>query len=115
MAAYLYQVAYTPEAWAGLAQSPQDRTEAMKPAVEQLDGTVIAEWLSFGEYDVVSIIDLPDNVSAAALSIAASKSGAIKSIKTTPLMSTVEGIRAMEKAQASVFAPPPAAKTAVHA
>ena len=70
MAAYLFQVAYTPEAWAGLAQSPQDRTEAIKPAVEQLDGTVIAEWLSFGEYDVVSIIDLPDNVSAAALSIA---------------------------------------------
>ena len=65
---------------------------------------MIAEWLSFGDYDVVSIIDLPDNVSAAALSIAASASGAIKSIKTTPLMTTEEGVRAMEKAQASVFA-----------
>jgi uncharacterized protein with GYD domain len=108
MAAYLHQVAYTPEAWANLTQSPQDRIEAIKPAVEQMDGTVIAGWLCFGEYDLIAIVDWPDNVAAAAFSIAASAGGAVKAIQTTPLMSTDEGIRAMEKAQASAYAPPPA-------
>ena len=64
MAAYLYQVAYTPEAWANLTQSPQDRMEAIKPAVEQMDGTVIAGGLCFGEYDLIAIVDWPDNVTA---------------------------------------------------
>ena len=115
MATYLIQAAYTPEGWASLVQKPQDRVEAIKPAIDQLDGTVIAGWLSFGEYDIVAIVDMPDNVSAAAFSMAASAGGAVKSIKTTPLMTTEEGMRAMEKAQASSYAPPPAAKSAVTA
>jgi uncharacterized protein with GYD domain len=115
MAAYMFQVAYTPDGWARLIASPQDRIEAVKPAVEQLDGTVIAGWLCFGEYDLIAIVDLPDNVSAAAFSIAASAGGTVSKLHTTPLMSTDDGIRAMEKAQSSVYTPAPSAGEPAHA
>jgi uncharacterized protein with GYD domain len=105
MASYLFQVAYTPEGWAGLVENPQDRMEAVKPAIEQLDGTLIAGWLCFGEYDVIALAEFPDDVAAAAFSMAVSAGGTVKSIRTTPLISTTDGISAMEKAQASTYVP----------
>ncbi len=38
MPQYLLQIAYTPKAWASLIKSPQNRLEAVRPAVEKLSG-----------------------------------------------------------------------------
>ena len=105
MPSYLLQVAYTPQAWDTLIRKPQNRLDAVAPAVEQLGGSVTGGWLAFGEYDLVVILDLPDNVSAAAFSMAVSAGGAISAIKTTPLMSIEEAVDAMRKAGASVYEP----------
>ena len=64
MAHYLLQVSYTPEAWAALVRSPQDRAEAVRGPVENLGGKIERIWLAFGEDDVVGIIDIPDNLAA---------------------------------------------------
>lgn len=112
MAAYLFQVAYSTDGWKGLVEQPQDRIEAVKPAIEELDGTMIAGWLCFGEYDLIAIAELPDDTAAAAFSMAVSAGGSVKSIRTTPLISTADGTRAMEKAQASAYRP---AAVPVHA
>ena len=106
MAHYLLQVTYAPEAWAALVDEPQSRTEAVQPAVEQLGGTVLSTWLAFGEYDVISILELPDNVRAAAISMAISAGGAVKAIKTTPLMTWEEGVEAMREAAQAAYQPP---------
>jgi uncharacterized protein with GYD domain len=106
MALYLLQVAYTPEAWATMVQKPQDRIEAVTPAVKKLGGRVIEGYFAFGEYDAVVIVQMPDNVTAAAFSMSVAARGAVKSIKTTPLMSRAEGVRAMRKAKQSTYAPP---------
>jgi len=106
MAHYLLQVSYTSEAWANLVKNPHDRVAVVSKAIQNLGGNVVGGWLSFGDYDVVLISDLPDNVSAAAFSIAVAAGGACKSVKTTPLMTTQEGIAAMKKAAASSYAPP---------
>ena len=45
MAFYMIQAAYNTEGWKGLIANPQDRIDAIKPALEQLDGTVVAGWL----------------------------------------------------------------------
>jgi uncharacterized protein with GYD domain len=105
MPSYLYQVAYTADGWKALVESPQDRMEAVKPAIEELDGSMIAGWLCFGEYDLIAIIDFPDDTAAAAWSMAVSAGGTIKSIRTTPLITTQDGVRAMEKAKASSYEP----------
>jgi uncharacterized protein with GYD domain len=111
MATYLIQVAYNTDGWKGLIASPQDRMKAIAPAVEQLDGSVVAGWLAFGDYDVVAIIDLPTNVSAAAFSMAVSAGGTVKAFKTTPLMSMEEAVTAMDLAAESLYEPATAAET----
>jgi uncharacterized protein with GYD domain len=66
---YLHQVAYSPEGWRALIAQPQDRIEAVRPAVEKLGGKIKSAWFAFGDYDVVMITEMPDNVSAAAIAI----------------------------------------------
>ncbi len=105
---YLLQVSYTPTAWAAMAKKPQDRLEAIRPAVEKLGGKVVTGYLAFGDYDIVAILEMPDNVTAASFSIAAAAGGACAKVKTTPLMTTKEGIAAMRKAGASSYKPPTA-------
>jgi hypothetical protein len=50
----------------------------------------------------------PDNVSAAAISLAITAGGALKAYETTPLMSIEEGIEAMRKGAevAAAYRPP---------
>ena len=103
MATYLSQVAYTQEAWKTLIENPQNRLEAVRPAIEKLGGKLIQGWFSFGDYDIISIIEMPDNVSAAAIAIAFAGGGACKAVKTTPLLSTAEGIEALKKASTSGY------------
>jgi len=98
MASYLFQVAYTAEAWSAMLGTPQDRSAAVRAAVEKLGGKVERFWLSFGDYDVVGVIEMPDNVSAAAFAMAVAAGGACKSVRTTPLLTVPEGMEAMRSA-----------------
>jgi uncharacterized protein with GYD domain len=95
---YLQQVAYSREGWAALVANPQDRIEAVRPAIEKLGGRIVQAWFSFGDYDIVVIADLPDNVSAAAIAMAFAAGGACKSVQTTPLISPAEAVQALRKA-----------------
>lgn len=106
MAYYLFQGAYTPEALATLIKKPENRIEVVAKAVEKLGGKVLSGWFCFGEYDVVLIYELPDNVSAAAFSIAAAAGGALKANKTTPLFNADETIRIFQKAGTTGYRPP---------
>ncbi len=103
---YLYQAAYTPEAWAVQIKQPQNRIEAVRPVIEGLGGWIEGAWLSFGDYDVVLLIHMPDNPSLAAFAIAVAAGGAIKAAKTTPLLTIEEGMDAMNKAESSGYMPP---------
>jgi len=105
MPLYLTQVAYTPEAWKALMNNPQDRIDAIRPAIAKLGGKVISGYLAFGDYDIVSITEMPDNVSAAAIAMAFAAGGACKNVKTTPLMTTAEGVEALKKAATCGYRP----------
>ena len=95
---YLHQVAYTSEGWRALIAQPQDRLEAVRTAIEKLGGKLLHGWFAFGDYDVIAITEMPDNVSAAAIAIAFSGGGACKAVQTTPLLTQQEAISAMRKA-----------------
>ena len=103
---YLVQAAYTPEACAAMVKSPQDRLEAVRPVVERLGGKLLSMYMAFGEYDVVGVAEMPDNVSAAAFSLAVSAGGYVRAMKTTPLMTIQEGIEAFRKAGQAGYRPP---------
>ena len=68
--------------------------------LEQLGGRLDSGWLAGGEYDAVLICQLPDQAGAAALSMAAAAAGAVKTIKTTPLMTVEESLDALQRAAA---------------
>jgi len=106
MAVYMIQASYTSGAWGKLVQRPENRLEALKPVVEQLGGQLLAWYYSFGEYDVMLLVDVPGNVNAAAASMAVAASGAVKEIKTTPLMSPEDGFDALLLAQGAGYRPP---------
>ena len=107
MPLFLAQVSYTAEAWAALVRNPHDRLNAVvQPLMEQLGGKAVGAWFSFGEYDVVVIYEVPDNVSAAAAAITIGSGGAVKSFKTTPLMTVEQGVEALTKAKSLTYSPP---------
>lgn len=103
MPRYLYQLAYTSDNWAAQMKDPQNRVEKVRGAVEHLGGKIVDAYYTFGEYDIIVILDMPDNASAAAFAIAVAGGGAAKAARTTPLMSIEEGIDAIRKGAQSSY------------
>jgi uncharacterized protein with GYD domain len=103
---YMIQVTYTPEAWAKLSKNPENRAETIKALVEKLGGRLVAFYFSFGEYDVVTIAELPDANTAAVVSIVVNSVGHLKAIKTTPLVTVEEGLAIMRKAGSMTYQAP---------
>src|ERR1700730_13018791 len=106
MPLYMYQVSYTPQAVAAMVREPQDRIEAVRPAIEALGGKLVAAGYPFGEYDAVVLYEAPDDASAAAFALAVASGGAAKSAKTTRLLSGQEWIESLRKVQGSEYRPP---------
>jgi uncharacterized protein with GYD domain len=103
---FLLQASYTSEAWSALAREPEDRIAAIKPVIERLGGKVVTGYLSFGEYDIVAIVELPSSISAAAFSMASSGGGAIRVRRTTPLLTPEEAKQAMQLAGGTEYPVP---------
>lgn len=106
MPQYLMQICYTNAAMATLVANPEDRREAVNPAIEMLGGTMDHVWFAFSECDVILVVSLPDNTSAVALATALSAGGAIRSLKTIPLMAITEGLDALKRAGKLDYQPP---------
>lgn len=106
MRTYLVQVAYTPEAWANMVRNPQNREDLVRPAVEALGGALHHVWFCFGDYDVVALVDMPEEIDAAAFAMGVVGAGAVKAFKTTPLMTADETVEAMRKAGKMAYRPP---------
>ena len=93
------------EGLSAIVKEPQNRIQAIKPAIENLGGKLINAYFSFGDYDFVLIVEMPDNLSAVGISMAFGAGGAVKSIKTTPLLSATETMEAMKKASTAGYKP----------
>ncbi|HKF94477.1 MAG TPA: GYD domain-containing protein [Gammaproteobacteria bacterium] len=106
MGYYLLQLNYTPQGWAALVKNPQNRLQALAPVVQRLEGDIVNGWMQFGDYDVLVVCQLPEHVSAAALSMAISAGGAVGRVKTTPLITFEEGIESLRKAAGTQYTPP---------
>lgn len=98
MSFFCHQVSYTKEAWARLMQNPQDRLEAIRAPVEKLGGKIHTSFFAFGQFDALAITEFPDNISAAAISMAFAAGGAVSNIQTTPLLTAAQAVEALRKA-----------------
>ena len=100
---YLTQVAYTPEGWNAMLKDPEGRRAMVRATIEKLGGKIDSQYFAFGDYDVIGIAEFPDNISAAAIAMAVSAGGAVRSVKTTPLLSGGEAQEAMRRAANSGY------------
>ena len=101
MPLYLYQAAYTPESLAAQISDPKDRVEVVRPAFEAVGGKILAAGYPFGEYDVLVVLEAPDDTAAAALALAVGAGGAVKAAKTTRLLNGQEWVASLQKAQSA--------------
>jgi uncharacterized protein with GYD domain len=86
MPKYLVQASYTPQGVAGIrSDGGSSRRDAVAAMAEGLGGSVESFYFAFGDSDVVTIVDLPDNEAATAVALTVNASGAV-SIKTTVLL-----------------------------
>ena len=97
MPKYLFHGSYTTEGLKGfLKEGGSKRREATEKLIKSLGGTLEAYYFGFGYDDFYALGDLPDNVTAAAASLVANASGAIKATVTV-LMTPEEADEAVER------------------
>ncbi len=97
MAKYLWEATYTADGIQGLRQEGgTGRQRAVEEVIESLGGTVEAFYYAFGSNDTYTVFELPDNVSAAAASLAITAGGAVR-VRTTVLLDPEEVDEALQK------------------
>jgi uncharacterized protein with GYD domain len=97
MPKYLFESRYNPEGAKGVEkEGGTGRREAVKKHLEELGGKLESMYFAFCDVDCYIIADLPDNESAAALSIATNMTGSISS-KSIILMTPEEMDKAVKK------------------
>ena len=97
MPKYLFYGSYTPEGYRGLLEEGgSKRIEAAKQALGSVGGSLEAFYFSFGERDFYIIVDLPDNVTTTAITLAGNVSGTFN-IRGVPLLSPEELDAAIRK------------------
>ena len=95
MPMYLTRFSYTSEAWAKMTKNPEDRSKAARAYIESMGGKLHGFWYAFGTHDGYTLWEAPDNVSMAAVVLAISAGGALRSCETTVLLSVEETIEAL--------------------
>lgn len=103
MALYLWQFTFTSKAWErqmGEHASPLDHLD--DSVAGEYGGKVLQSWYAFGEYDIIAVVEMPDNESMAAYVLALSSLGYVSSGKTTVLMTMDEGASAVGRAGTSM-------------
>jgi uncharacterized protein with GYD domain len=98
MPKFLVEASYTAEGLKGLLKDGgTGRRAAIEAAAKSIGGKLEAMYFAFGKHDVVTIIDVPDNVTAAAMALAVNASGAAMT-RTTALLTPEEVDQAVKKA-----------------
>jgi uncharacterized protein with GYD domain len=96
MPKYLIQGSYTADGLKGLMKDKASgRKAAVVAAMKSIKSKLESMYFTLGADDVTLIVEAPDNVTIAALSIAASAQGMVR-IRTTPLLSVAEVDQALE-------------------
>ena len=108
MAKYVIFFSYTSEAWARMIQSPGDRTAAVRQLTDSVGGSMECAYWMFGAQDGLVIFDVPDSVSAAAVSVAVGSTGSFKSLETHELLSQeqLSQVLSRSKTAAQAYRPP---------
>lgn len=98
MPRYMFQVSYTGDSWkyqVGTREDPRARITQLASAV---GGRVMDVYYSFGDYDLVVLLEMPSDEAMAGHVLAALAGGSMKATRVTPLLTVDQGLKVMEVA-----------------
>jgi uncharacterized protein with GYD domain len=96
MAKYLVEANYTQSGVAGLTrEGGTSRRAAVEKALASIGGTLDSFYYAFGDTDLFGVIDVPDNVAAAAFSLITNSPGTVN-VRLRPLLTPEELDRATQ-------------------
>ena len=102
MAKYAVFFTYNSDSWQRLINNPGfDRAAAMRQLADAMGGTLESIYWMSGTYDGFDIIEVPDSVTAAALSVTMTSTGAFKHVETHELFDERQIGQALEKSKGS--------------
>jgi len=90
MTIYITQGRYTRDAIVGMIVKPEDRADPLARILSKVGGRLLGYYVTFGEYDFLSIAEVPNDTQMAAVLLAAGSSGGVTDLKTTVAMTSVE-------------------------
>ena len=86
MPKYLFQASYTQEGLKGLLnEGGSRRRDALRGVIEAMGGHMESFHYAFGGDDIYAVVEMPDDATAAALSLNISAAGAV-GVQTTVLL-----------------------------
>jgi uncharacterized protein with GYD domain len=108
MAKYAIFFTLTADTIARFIERPSDRAAAARKLLETSGGKLDGYYFMFGQDDGMVLIDVPDSTSAAAISLAASSTGAFGHLRTHELIPAENISEVLEKAKAgrASYSPP---------
>jgi uncharacterized protein with GYD domain len=98
MAFYLYQISYSKEAIQALVATPSDREAAARKLIEALGGKLHHLFFAFGEWDVICLVEGPDDKMMMAGAAAVASAGTVSRSSTIKLMTAADAMAAMTMA-----------------
>jgi uncharacterized protein with GYD domain len=98
MSYYLYQLTYSAEAIKAMVAKPSDRKAAATKLVEAAGGKLHHLFFAFGTYDVVCLIEAPDDKAMIAIAAAVGSTGTVSAAATTKLISAEDAMAGMAQA-----------------
>jgi uncharacterized protein with GYD domain len=90
MPIYITQGRYTRDAIKGMIVKPEDRADIVSRLLSKIGGRLLGYYLTFGEYDFLTIAEAPSDVQMAAAVLAAGSGGGVTELRTTVAMTSVE-------------------------
>jgi uncharacterized protein with GYD domain len=98
MPTFMTEAKLSEESLAVLSNKPSDRKREVKKVIDTYGGKLINFYWMFGEYDVITIYEAPNNSVAMAILLTLSAGGNVASHRTTPLIPNDQAMKAMKMA-----------------
>jgi len=90
MPIYITQGRFTRDAIKGMIARPEDRADAVARLMSKAGGRLIGYYVTFGEYDFLTIAEAASETQMAAALLAAASGGGVTDMRTMLALSSVE-------------------------
>ncbi|MEP7030388.1 MAG: GYD domain-containing protein [Pseudolabrys sp.] len=90
MPIYITQGRYTRDAIKGMIVKPEDRADPLARTLSKVGGKLLGYYVTFGEYDFLTVAEVPNDIQMAAVLLAAGSGGGVTDLKTTVAMTSIE-------------------------